>query len=87
MMHQEAMWMSVVCAADSSLRMRKFEGTPTPTKERDQTGSPSRYNRKHLHDIIESIDTTVNENANNKKLLTQNVQETQDTWIIGIEES
>jgi uncharacterized coiled-coil protein SlyX len=28
---------------------------------------------------IESIDTTVNENAKSKKLLTQNIQEIQDT--------
>jgi hypothetical protein len=44
-------------------------------------------------DIIENIDTTVKENAKCKKLLTQNIQEIQDTmrrpnlWIIGIEES
>jgi hypothetical protein len=44
-------------------------------------------------DFIENIDTTVKENAKCKKVLTQNVQEIQDTeWrpnlrIIGIEES
>ena len=30
-------------------------------------------------DTIENIDTTVKENAKSKKLLTQNIQETQDT--------
>jgi hypothetical protein len=41
-------------------------------------------------DIIENIDTTVKENAKSKKLLTQNIQEIQDTMrrsnlrIIGI---
>ena len=44
-------------------------------------------------DTIENIDTTVKENAKSKKLLTQNIQETQETMkrpnlrIIGIEES
>ena len=44
-------------------------------------------------DTIENIDTTVKENAKCKKLLTQNIQEIQDTMrrpnlrIIGIEES
>jgi uncharacterized coiled-coil protein SlyX len=44
-------------------------------------------------DTIENIDTTVRENAKYKKLLTQNIQEIQDTMrrpnlrIIGIEES
>jgi hypothetical protein len=44
-------------------------------------------------DTIENIDTTVRENAKSKKLLTQNIQEIQDTMrrpnlrIIGIEES
>jgi chromosome segregation ATPase len=44
-------------------------------------------------DTIENIDTTVKENAKSKKLLTQNIQEIQDTMrgqnqrIIGIEES
>ena len=44
-------------------------------------------------DIIENIDTTVKENAKSKKLLTQNIQEIQDTMrrpnlrILGIEES
>ena len=44
-------------------------------------------------DNIENIDTTVKENAKSKKLLTQNIQEIQDTMsrpnlrIIGIEES
>jgi hypothetical protein len=44
-------------------------------------------------DIIENIDTTVKENAKCKKLLTQNIQENQDTMkrpnlrIIGVEES
>jgi hypothetical protein len=44
-------------------------------------------------DTIENIDTTVRENAKCKKLLTQNIQEIQDTMrrpnlrIIGIEES
>jgi hypothetical protein len=43
-------------------------------------------------DTIENIDTTVKENAKSKKLLTQNIQETQNTMIrpnlrvIGIEE-
>ena len=43
-------------------------------------------------DTIENIDTTVKENAKCKKLLTQNIQEVQDTMrrpnprIIGIEE-
>ena len=30
-------------------------------------------------DIIENIDTTVKENSKSKKVLTQNIQETQDT--------
>jgi hypothetical protein len=44
-------------------------------------------------DIIKNIDTTVKENAKCKKLLTQNIQEIQDTMrspnlrIIGLEES
>ena len=44
-------------------------------------------------DIIENIDTTVKENSKSKKVLTQNIQETQDTLrrpnlrIIGKEES
>ena len=44
-------------------------------------------------DTIENIDTTIKENAKCKKLLTQNIQEIQDTMrrpnlkIIGIEES
>jgi chromosome segregation ATPase len=44
-------------------------------------------------DSIENIDTTIKENAQSKKLLTQNIQEIQDTMrrpnlrIIGIEES
>jgi len=44
-------------------------------------------------DIIENIDTTIKENVKHKKLLTQNIQEIQDTMrrshlrIIGIEES
>ena len=44
-------------------------------------------------DTIENIDTTVKENAKCKKLLTQNIQEIQDTMrrpnlrIIGIEEN
>jgi hypothetical protein len=44
-------------------------------------------------DTIENIDTTGRENARNKKLLTQNIQEIQDTMrrqnlrIIGKEES
>jgi hypothetical protein len=44
-------------------------------------------------DTLENIDTTVKENAKCKKLLTQNIQEIQDTMrrsnlrIIGIEES
>jgi hypothetical protein len=44
-------------------------------------------------DSIENIDTTVKENAKCKKLLTQNIQEIQDTMrranlrIIGKEES
>ena len=43
--------------------------------------------------IIENIDTTVKENAKCKKLLTQNIQEIQDTMrkpnlrIIGIDEN
>ena len=47
----------------------------------------------YAEDIIENIDTTVNENAKSKKFLTQNIQEIQDTmrrWnirIIGVEES
>ena len=42
---------------------------------------------------IENIDTTIKENAEGKKLLSQNIQEIQDTMrrpnlrIIGIEES
>ena len=46
-----------------------------------------------VEDTIENIDTTVKENAKSKKLLTQNIQETQETMkrpnlrIIGIEES
>ena len=44
-------------------------------------------------DTVENIDTTVKENAKCKQLLTQNIQEMQDTMrrpnlrIIGIEES
>jgi hypothetical protein len=44
-------------------------------------------------DTIQNIDTTVKENAKIKKILTQNIQEIQDTTrrpnlrIIGIEES
>jgi uncharacterized coiled-coil protein SlyX len=44
-------------------------------------------------DTIKTTDTTVKENAKSKKLLTQNIQEIQDTMrrpnlrIIGIEES
>ena len=44
-------------------------------------------------DTIENIDTTVKENAKCKKLITQNIQEIQDTMrrpnlnIIGVEES
>ena len=44
-------------------------------------------------DTIENIDTTVKENAKSKKLLTQNIQEIQDTMrrpnlrIIGIDEN
>jgi hypothetical protein len=44
-------------------------------------------------DTIENIDTTIKENANCKKLLTQNIQEIQDTMrrpnlkTIGIEEN
>ena len=44
-------------------------------------------------DTIENIDTTVKENAKSKKILTQSIQEIQDTMrrpnlrIIGIEES
>ena len=44
-------------------------------------------------DFTENIETTVKENAKNKRLLTQNIQEIQDTMrrpnlrIIGIEES
>ena len=48
---------------------------------------------KEAEDTIENIDTTVKENAKCKKLLTQNIQEIQDTMrrpnlrIIGIEGS
>ena len=50
-------------------------------------------NISDAEDTIENIDTTVKENAKCKKLLTQNIQEIQDTMrrpnlrIIGIEES
>jgi hypothetical protein len=43
--------------------------------------------------VIENIDTTINENARGKRILTQNIQEIQDTVrrpnlkIIGIDES
>ena len=46
-----------------------------------------------IEDTIEDIDTTVKENTKSKKLLTQNIQEIQDTMkrptlrIISIEES
>jgi uncharacterized coiled-coil protein SlyX len=46
-----------------------------------------------IEDTIEDIDTVVKENTKNKMLLTQNIQEIQDTMkranlrIIGIEES
>jgi L-fucose isomerase-like protein len=46
-----------------------------------------------VEDTIENMDTTVKENAEGKKLLSQNIQEIQDTMrrpnlrIIGIEES
>jgi hypothetical protein len=42
---------------------------------------------------MENIDTLVKENANYKKILTQNIQEIQDTmrrpnlWIIGVDEN
>jgi peptidoglycan hydrolase CwlO-like protein len=48
---------------------------------------------RRVEDTIENIDTTAKENAKSKKLLTQNIQEIQDTMrrpnlrIIGIEES
>jgi uncharacterized coiled-coil protein SlyX len=44
-------------------------------------------------DTIENMDKTIKENAKCKKILTQNIQETQDTmrrpnlWIIGIQSS
>jgi hypothetical protein len=44
-------------------------------------------------DSIENMDTTIKKNANCKKILTQNIQEIQDTmrktnlWIIGIDEN
>ena len=46
-----------------------------------------------VKDTIEEIDTTVNENSKHENILTQNIQETQDTMkrqnlgIIGREES
>ena len=46
-----------------------------------------------VKDTIEEIDTTVNENSKHENILTQNIQETQDTMkrqnlrIIGIEET
>jgi uncharacterized coiled-coil protein SlyX len=46
-----------------------------------------------VEDTIENIDTNVKENSKHKKLLTQNIQEIQDTMkrsnlrIIGIEEN
>jgi hypothetical protein len=58
--------------------------------------SPREYKRERIsgvEDTIENIDTIVNRNAKCKKLLTQNIQEIQDTMriqnlrIIGIEES
>jgi predicted transcriptional regulator len=45
------------------------------------------------HDSIENISTTIKENAKCKKVLTQNIQEIQDTlerpnlWIIGVDEN
>ena len=44
-------------------------------------------------DSIENIDTTIKENTKCKKILTQNIQEIQDTmrrpnlWIIGVDET
>ena len=44
-------------------------------------------------DTIENIDTTVKENGKWKKLLTQNIQDIQDTmripklWIMGVDEN
>ena len=62
--------------------------------------SPTEYKRQkresqvqEAEDTIENIDTTVKENAKCKKLLTQNIQEIQDTMrrpnlrIMGIKES
>ena len=60
--------------------------------------SPAEYQQieerlSRAEDTIENIDTTVKESTKCKKLLTQNIQEIQDTirrpnlWIIGIEES
>jgi DNA-binding FrmR family transcriptional regulator len=60
--------------------------------------SPAEYQQieerlSRAEDTIENIDTTVKESTKCKKLLTQNIQEIQDTirrpnlWIIGIEKS
>jgi hypothetical protein len=60
--------------------------------------SPTKYKRwkresQVQEDTIENINTTVKENAKSKKILTQNIQEIQDTMrrpnlrIIGIKES
>ena len=59
--------------------------------------SPTKYKRwkresQVQEDTIENINTTVKENAKSKKILTQNIQEIQDTMrrpnlrIIGINE-
>jgi chromosome segregation ATPase len=47
----------------------------------------------HAEDFKENMDTTINENAKCKKILTQNIQKIQDTtrrpklWIIGVDEN
>ena len=41
----------------------------------------------HAEDSIENLGTTNKENAKCKKILTQNIQEIQDTMIIGIDEN
>ena len=60
--------------------------------------SPAEYQQieerlSRAEDTIENIDTTVKESTKCKKLLTQNIQEIQDTirrpnlWIIGVDEN
>jgi chromosome segregation ATPase len=75
--------------------------TETLGKKKSRTIDASISNRiqemeeriSEAEDSIENMDTTIKENANCKKILTQNIQEIQDTmrrpnlWIIGVDEN